>query len=85
MEPYENFKPRCSITEANNIVEQTTPDIGWIALECYVNAYEKESHKYPNDTIWIQNYALASVYMLGFLSGSRAIRERKKPPTAMGD
>ena len=33
--------------------------------------------KYGNEPIWNQHCAFASVYMMGFLSGARAVRERK--------
>ncbi len=78
MEPYENFKPRCSIADAEKITGQATPEIGKIARECYIDTYQKESSKWKNDHIWNQHCALASVYMLGFISGARAVRERKK-------
>ena len=75
MEPYENFKPRCSIEESYTIgYEQAPYDIAPIAKECYYNALSKcniDEFKYKH------NVALMSVYMLGFLSGARAIRERK--------
>lgn len=78
MEPYENFRPRCSIKDADHIAGQATPEIGRIARECYVEAYENQSLKHKSDITWNQHCALASVYMLGFLSGARAVRERGK-------
>lgn len=78
MEFYENFKPRCSVEEAHCIAGHATPEIGHVARECYINAYKEQSIKWSSDALWNQHCALASVYMLGFLSGSRAVRERKK-------
>lgn len=79
MNLYENFKPRCSIDEANRIGwRYTTCDIGPIAEECYCNAFNKCTIQ---DNLFKQNTALISVYMLGFLSGSRAVRERKHKTT----
>lgn len=75
MELYENFKPRCSIEESYTIgYEQASYDIALIAKECYYNAFSKCN---CNDVLFKQNVAHTSVYMLGFLSGARAIRERK--------
>lgn len=75
MNLYENFKPRCNITEANELAKQVPFNIPVAAYDCYCQAYIAcES----NETVVKQNVALGSVYMLGFLSGSRAIRERRK-------
>lgn len=75
MEPYENFRPRCSIADANRLVEQITPEIGFVSLNCYADAYKNCEGK---DIRWKQHTSMASVYMLGFISGARAVRERKK-------
>ena len=78
MKPYESHRPRCSFEEAYQIMEQSTYEIGKIAYKCYENSYKKEHQKHSSDAIWNVNCAFASVYMMGFLSGARAVRERKK-------
>lgn len=77
MEPYESHRPRCSFEEAYRIMEQSTYEIEKIAYKCYENSYKTGFKKQPDDAIWNVNCAFASVYMLGFLSGARAVRERK--------
>ena len=77
MEPYENFKPRCNIDEAINLSNELTPDIAHTIYDCYGDAYMKKM-KNIKEVKWLQSCSLNSVYMLGFISGSRAVRERKK-------
>lgn len=77
MEPYENFKPRYSIEESDQIAGQLTPEIGMIARKCYIETYNNQNLKHKNDILWNQCCAFASVYTMGFLSGARAVRERK--------
>jgi hypothetical protein len=77
MESYESHRPRCSIEEAYQIMEQSTYILGKIAYKCYENSYNIGCQKYGNEPIWNQHCAFASVYMMGFLSGARAVRERK--------
>lgn len=75
MELYENFKPRCSMETAYTIgYEQVSYNIVPIVRECYYNALSQCN---INEFEYKHNVALLSVYMLGFLSGARAIRERK--------
>lgn len=78
MDAYENFRPRYSIEEIEHIAGQATIEIGIIARECYTEAYKNQSLIHKSDITWNQHCALASVYMLGFLSGARAVRERKR-------
>ena len=77
MESYESHKPRCSIEEAYQVMEQSTYEIGKIAYKCYENSYKIGFQKHRTDAVWNVNCAFASVYMMGFLSGARAVRERK--------
>ncbi|MDE6412754.1 MAG: hypothetical protein K2K42_02480 [Eubacterium sp.] len=75
MELYENFKPRCSIEEAYTIgYEQVPYDIAPVVKKCYYDAFSKCN---CNDVLFRQNVALMNVYIFGFLSGARAVRERK--------
>lgn len=77
MECYENFKVRCDNEETIRIQGQVPISVMKQAYECYMEAY-KDHMKTSNEVLWLQHCALTSVYMLGFLSGSRAIRERQK-------
>ena len=77
MECYENFKVRCDNEEAIRIQDQVTISVMQQVHKCYCEAY-KGHMKTSNEILWLQHCALTSVYMLGFLSGSRAIRERLK-------
>ena len=77
MEPYENFKPRYSIEDLDRIAGTLTPDIGMIARKCYIETYNNQEIKHKSDFLWNQCCAFANVYLLGFLSGARAVRERK--------
>lgn len=75
MEFYENFHTRCTSQEAFNISGHLTIDINNELIECYVNAFKSIK---SNDVNWKMHCALDTVYMLGFISGARAIRERQK-------
>ena len=77
MEPHESHRPRCSIEEAYQVMEHSTYILGKIAYKCYEDSYNIGCQKYGNEPIWNQHCAFASVYMMGFLSGARAVRERK--------
>lgn len=72
---YENFKTRGEITEAMAICEHATIGVMHDSYNCYCKAYE--ACKRDDDRIWKQNKALSAVYMLGFISGARAVRERR--------
>ncbi len=83
MDYLENFKIRCTEDEAENVAAQVPGNVMKAAYECYCNAYintDEDLDEFSKCYI-----AFTNVYVLGFLSGSRAVRERKKPPTAMGD
>lgn len=76
MDLYENFKARCDNGEAIELASQST--IGTIidAQNCYTKAMEaKKSEK---DRQWAHLTSLSSVYVLGFISGARAVRERSR-------
>ena len=75
MDLYENFKTRCENKTAREISEQATIGVMHDAYNCYCDTYR--ACEPDDDTIWKQNKALAAVYMLGFISGARAIRERR--------
>lgn len=75
MEFSENFHTRCTKEEAFNISKHLTVDVNATIIECYVNAFENVNN---DDINWKMHCALAAVYMLGFISGARAIRERQK-------
>ncbi len=76
MDYLENFKIRCTEDEAENVAGQVPADAIKTAYECYYNAYKNTNEDY--DALSKCYLALANVYVLGFLSGSRAVRERKK-------
>lgn len=76
MDLYENFKTRGESKEAIEIFKHATIDIMQDSYDCYCEAYKacKEDSSY----IWKQHSALSAVYLLGFISGARAIRERSR-------
>lgn len=74
MEYGENFNTRCNIEEAVQISDYLTFDVGMLAVDCYTDAF----YNAKGETLWKQRKGLDAVYMLGFISGARAIRERQK-------
>ncbi len=74
MEFGENFEIRCNIEEAVRISDHLTFDVGMLAVDCYTDAF----YKAKGEILWKQRKGLDAVYMLGFISGARAIRERQK-------
>lgn len=74
MEPGENFRIRCTNEEAFNLEEEMTADIGITLMEYFNTVY----NNVDDGVHWKAHCALTTVYAAGFLSGSRAIRERKK-------
>lgn len=74
MEFSENFHTRCTKEEALHIANHLTVDVTVDLIECYVNAFENTKA----DSSWKIHCALSAVYMLGFVSGARAIRERQR-------
>lgn len=72
-----NFEPRCTPEEAAEISRLITLDIDAIVYSCYCNTCETVTEK-EDDATWGIHSALDTVYMMGFLSGSRAIRKRNR-------
>ncbi|MDE6470132.1 MAG: hypothetical protein K2L19_03835 [Eubacterium sp.] len=80
MESGKNFKPHISAEDAINICyKYATTGVMYDAYDCYCKAYDQ--CKPDNDIIWKQHSGLAVVYIMGFISGSRAVRERKRNKT----
>lgn len=71
MEICKNFGTYCTIQEAINLVNYLPISIATTTYECYCDAYKSCK---GNDTLWKTHTALDAVYMLGFLSGARAVR-----------
>lgn len=65
-----NFNTHCTIEEAIDISRFLTSDIMAIAYNCYCNAYKS----CQGETEWKIHSGLDAVYILGFISGSRAVR-----------
>lgn len=74
MEYSENFDARCGIKEAVHLSDYLTVDVSMLATDCYANAF----YNAKGETLRKQHRGLDAVYMLGFISGCRAIRERQK-------
>mgnify|MGYP006992793164 CR=1 FL=1 len=74
MEYSENLHTRCNIEEAVRISDHLTFDVSMLAVDCYTDAF----YSVKGETFWKQRKGLDAVYMLGFISGCRAIRERQK-------
>lgn len=74
MDSLENFKSRCTKDEAKKLVGQTPLEVMYDIYDLYNETYEKTA----GDPIWKKHSANAVVYMLGFISGCRAIKERKR-------
>lgn len=74
MEYSENFDARCGIKEAVLLSEYLTVDVSMLATDCYTNAF----YNAKGETLWKQHKGVGAVYMLGFISGCRAIRERQR-------
>lgn len=76
MDCYENFKPRCSSKEAAEVAKYIPLTALQAAYDSYKTGYLNSlSKKYISDG---ECNGLCSVYTLGFLSGCRAMRERRK-------
>ena len=70
-----NLHIRCTNEEAIELAHHLTLNEGLDITNCYFEAFDKLYKSGKN----IQEYELCNIiYTLGFLSGSRAIRERKK-------
>lgn len=70
----ENFDVRCDIKDAVHLSEHLTVDVSMIVADCYTDAF----YNAKGETLWKQYRGLDAVYMIGFISGCRAIRERQK-------
>ena len=70
-----NFDIKCSIEEAVNITEHITVNIHMAAAACYSGVFNKT--KPENNKRWKHYRALSTVYMLGYISGCRAVREKQ--------
>ena len=91
MESHENFSCRCNIDEAIRLSDIATVDILERARLCYRDARSEEHTSElqslcyrdayrsdcSEDVQWRCSRSLLSVYIMGFLSGARAVRERK--------
>lgn len=76
MNAAENFEPRISASEAFNICyKYSTIGVMHNAYDCYRKAYNQCEES--SDSIWKQRIGLAAVYVMGFISGCRAVRARK--------
>ena len=70
-----NLHIRCTNEEAIELAHRLTINEGLDITNCYFEAFDKLYKSGKN----IQQYELCNIiYTLGFLSGSRAIRERNK-------
>lgn len=76
MNAAENFEPHISASEAINICYKcSTISVMYDAYDCYRKAYNQREES--SDIIWKQHSGLAAVYVMGFISGCRAVRARK--------
>lgn len=75
MNIFENFKTRCTESEVKRLLGQAPLDVMQDVYSCYNNLYDNCEGQ---DFIWKKYSAATGVYMFGFLSGCRAIRERKR-------
>lgn len=72
----ENFKPHISADDAIKICyKYSTIGVMYDAYDCYIKAYNQ--CKQDSNTIWKQRSGLAAVYVMGFISGCRAARQKK--------
>ena len=80
MEAYQNFKIRCSEAEASSLAYHELPaellePLGGL----FSKEYENKINRYE---LYSPEYAICcsmlSIYALGFVSGARAVRERKR-------
>ena len=70
-----NFDIKCSIEEAVNITEHITVNIPMAAAACYSGVFNKTK---PENNKRRKHYrALSTVYMLRYISGCRAVREKQ--------
>ena len=79
MNPDINFAPRITSDEAVHISAQLTA-AQWRAIEdAYMRQYKQCD---LNDPRWKTIMGLTAVYTLGFVSGARYVRERKRKEAA---
>lgn len=74
MQPQDAHKIRCDYDEAIALSGYMTLDVMNASRELYKKAYESTR---GDDYIWKSATGLLAVYALGFLSGSRAIKEKR--------
>lgn len=72
-----NFKIDCEYEEASNISKQMTADI-MLDIKAFAESSYKNSVEADRDELWAEFIALSNVYMLGYISGVRAERKKKK-------
>ena len=71
MECCKNFDIHCTYGEAINLAGHLPVSVMTMAYDCYCDAYKSCK---GNNEKWKIHNALDAVYMLGFLSGARAVR-----------
>lgn len=74
MNSLENFKSRCTNDEVKKLLGQVPLEV----LYDVYNLYNKTFEECEGDVAWKKYSTAASIYMLGFISGCRAIKERKR-------
>lgn len=74
MNSLENVKSRCTNDEVKKLLEQVPLEVLYDVYDLYNKTFEE----CEGDFTWKKYSAAASVYMLGFISGCRAIKERKR-------
>ncbi len=74
MNCFENFKSRCTNDEVKKLLGQVPLEVLYETYDLYNKSFEE----CKGDFVWKKHSAAASVYMLGFISGCRAIKERKR-------
>jgi hypothetical protein len=69
-----NFEPKVELKEADQIAGKVTINIGAVIENCFYQVLNDET----DDKQWQLYKAITTIYTMGFLSGARAIRERKR-------
>ena len=73
-----NFDVHCTVDEAYELMGHSYIHIFPIVKECFYNAFHNESRNKNSDYKWCDYSALASVFIMGYTSGVRAEREKKR-------
>lgn len=76
MECGKNFEIRCSFEEAMKIAKYAEFSIGLSTTELFNTSFDKHIRS-DNDMIYAKLCALSDIYILGFISGCRAIRSKR--------